>query len=245
MTKESIKADLEKLLEVGAHFGHQTKRWNPKMEPYIFGSKGGVHIFDLVKTKEALDLALGVLAKASREGKTILFVGTKKQAKNKVKEICLALGCPYVNERWLGGTLTNFDQILATVRKLTELKEKLSRGEFGELTKKEILLLNRKVEKMERTLGGLSQLTRLPDLIVIIDTHKEVGCLREANRMGIETIGVVDSNSDPGSVTYPIPMNDDASKVLDYTLDLMREAVLSGKSKIKGEKSKVQAKSKS
>ncbi len=232
---------LEELLEVGAHFGHQARRWNPKMEPYLYGVKDGVHVFDLAKTKIALEEALTVLEKYTKEGKEILLVGTKKQAKDKVAEIGLKTGIHYINERWLGGTLTNFNQILNSVRKLIDIEEGFKSGKFNTYTKKERLLLERDAEKLRKNFGGIRNLSQKPDLLVIMDTHKEDGAVKEATRLGIATIGVVDSNSDPSAVDYPIPMNDDASKSVEYVLSLIEQVVMDAKG-MKAEKTEAKEK---
>jgi small subunit ribosomal protein S2 len=229
----AIKISLEELLEAGAHYGHQAKRWNPKMSSYLYGVQEGVHVFDLVKTKEALEEALSVLTKASSEGKVILLLGSKKQIKDKIIEIGQETGCPYVSERWLGGILTNFDQIKRSLDKLAEMKEKLAAGEYKKFTKKERLLIEREITRLERFFGGMSSLEKLPDLIFIVDTHKEISAVKEAKRAKIETIGIVDSNADPSLIDYPIPMNDDATKALEYVLNLIKEAILAGKKKKK------------
>ncbi|KKS80778.1 MAG: 30S ribosomal protein S2 [Candidatus Woesebacteria bacterium GW2011_GWC1_43_10b] len=229
MTK--INISLEELLEAGAHFGHHSRRWNPKMEPYLHGVKDGVHIFDLVKTREALLAALEVLRKASSEGKVILFVGAKKQAKEKVREVAKNVGQPYVVERWLGGTLTNFDQILKSIKNMADMKKKLEEGYYKDYTKKEKLLIKRQIEKDEKVFGGISEIKKVPDVMVVIDTHREAGAVKEASKLGIETIGVVDSNSDPYVVDWPIPMNDDGTRALELILDLLEKAILAGKKK--------------
>ena len=223
---------LEKLIEAGAHFGHQVKRWNPRMKPYLYGAQGNVHIFDLVKTKECLDEALNVIKEAAKAGKSILIVGTKKQVKEKVSQIALETGTFYVNERWLGGTLTNFDQIKVSIQKLLDMRQKVDTGEYNKFTKKERLLIEREIARLERFFGGIKNLSSIPDLLIIIDTKKEKGAVREANFRGVETIGIVDSNSDPDLVDWPIPMNDDAIKALYYVLDLIKDAILKGKAKI-------------
>ena len=225
------KVDLKTLLETGAHFGHQVRRWNPKMKPFIYGSEGGVHVFDLIKTQKALEEALEILSKASSEDKKILFVGTKKQIKEEVERIAKQTETFYVSERWLGGTLTNFDQMQKTIKQLEQMKKDREEGAYDDRTKKERLLIDRKIARMERFMGGLVGLTEFPDLIVIIDINKEHGAAKEANMKNIETIGIVDSNSDPDTVTYPIPMNDDATKALYYVLGLMGDAVMEGKKK--------------
>lgn len=228
-----MKISLEKLLEAGAHFGHQARRWNPKMAPYLYGVEEGIHVFDLTKTKEALEEALEFLKTSAAQGKIILLLGTKKQTKDKIIEIGQETGCPYVAERWLGGTLTNFEQIKRTINKLSEMKGKMAAGEYSKFTKKERLLIERDIARMERFLSGISTLEKLPDILFIVDTHKESGAVREAVKAGVETVGIVDSNSDPSPIDYPIPMNDDASKALSYVLDLVKSAILEGKKKIK------------
>lgn len=221
----AVTVSLEKLLETGAHFGHQTKRWNPKMGPFIYGVKDGVSVFDLIKTKDHLEQALDVLARAAKEKKLVLFIGTKRQAKDKTKEVATAVGAPYVDERWLGGTLTNFAQVKASVKKLNDMKAARAKGEYNEYTKKERLLIDREIDKLEKTVGGLELLDRVPDIMFIVDTHKEASAVREAKRKGVEIVGLVDTNADPSNIDWPIPMNDDASAALDYVLDLVKEAM--------------------
>lgn len=221
-----MNVSLEKLLEAGAHFGHQTKRWNPKMGEYIYGVKDGISIFDLVKTKEGLEKALEVLAKASKDNQLILFVGTKRQVKDKVKEVALAVNSPFINERWLGGTLTNFEQIKSSVKKLETMKREREAGDYKEFTKKERLLIDRDIEKLEKMVGGLVLLGRVPDMMFIVDTHKEGSAVKEALKMGVPVVGIVDTNADPTDITYPIPMNDDASAALEYVLNLIQETML-------------------
>lgn len=221
----AITADLEKLLESGAHFGHQTKRWNPKMGEFIFGVKDGVSVFDLIKTKKLLDEALEYLSKSAKEKKLILFVGTKRQAKDKLKEVAMAIGAPFVDERWLGGTLTNFDQVKNSVKKLGDMQAARVAGEYKEFTKKERLLIDREIEKLEKTVGGLNALDRIPDIMFVVDTHKEYSAVREAKRKGVEVVGLVDTNADPTDIDWPIPMNDDASAALEYVLGLVKDAI--------------------
>ena len=199
------------------------------MTPYLYTEKDGVHIFDLTKTKTLLDEALGVLHKAAKEGKTILFVGTKKQAKEKIKEVAEATGSFFVNERWLGGILTNIDQIKKSISKLTDIKIGFEKGIYKNYTKKERLLLDRELQRLIRFFGGLVGMQKLPDLLVIVDVKRERTAVKESVFTGVETIGIVDSNSDPDDLDYPVPMNDDAIKAVDYVLNLMKEAVLKGK----------------
>jgi len=225
------EVDVEKLLETGAHFGHQSRRWNPRMAPYIFGVRDGVRVFDLIKTKVELEKALDVIKKASKEGKNILLIGTKKQASEKVREIGEKHNIHFVSERWLGGTFTNFSQVKKSIDSLEKMKEDMTAGAYKNYTKKERLLIQRKIDKMENQIGGISGLKGIPDLMIIIDTHREHGAVAEAQQLGVETIGIVDSNADPNEVDWPIPMNDDAQKALDYVLGLIEEAIIEGKGK--------------
>ena len=228
---KKIDINLETLLEAGAHFGHQTKRWNPRMSDYVYGVKDGVYIIDLIKTKEAIEKAFEVLTKAVKEQKLILFVGTKKQAKEKIREIGIEADYPYVDERWLGGTLTNFDQVKNSVKTLEGLKADMQAGKYANYTKMERLLIQRRIEKLEKTVGGLIKLDRLPDLMFVVDIRRERGAIAEAKRKGVEVIGLVDTNSDPTEVNLAIPVNDDATAAVVYVLDLIKQAVLQAKSK--------------
>lgn len=227
----SLNVSLKDLIETGAHFGHQVRRWNPKMKQYLYGEKEGVHVFDLPKTKEKLEEALTAIKKVSSEGKTICFLGTKKQAKEMIAETAKVAGTYYVNERWLGGTLTNFGQLKKSVKNMKDLDTGLAGGEFKNRTKKEKLLLERELERLKRFFGGLDGIEDKPDLLIIVDVKRERTAVKEANATGVEVVGIVDSNSDPDGVTYPIPMNDDASKALLYVLGLMKEAIAEGKAK--------------
>jgi small subunit ribosomal protein S2 len=224
-TKKEI-VSLEKLIESGAHFGHQSKRWNPKMAEYLYGVQDGVSIFDLVKTKAKLEEALDALKSAKKEGKSILFVGTKKQAQEKVKEVAKETNSFYITQRFLGGTFTNFEQIKKSIKKLADLKNKMKNGEFADYTKKEKLLIAREIEDLEKNFSGIAGLDKLPNLVIIVDTHREKSAILESRRMGIKTIGFVDSNADPNLVDFPIPMNDDANNALSYVLDLMKASLL-------------------
>ncbi len=235
-----VTISLEELLEAGAHFGHQARRWNPKMAPYLYGVQEGVHIFDLTKTKEELERALEFLSQAQKEGKVVLFVGSKKQGREKTKEVAEAVGAPYINERWLGGTITNFNAIKKSIDKLADMKEKMAAGEYKDkYTKKEILLLDREIARLERFFGGMATLTKIPDALFVLDTKKESGAVFEAKKKGITVVGIVDSNADPEEVHYPIPMNDDATKAISYVLDLVKETMLTApKVKVKKEETK-------
>ena len=228
----AVNVSLDELVERGAHFGHQSKRWNPKMSEYIYGEQDGVHIFDLVKTKAKLEEALEYLKECKENGKVVLFVGTKKQAKEKVAEISKELGVPYITERWLGGLITNFGQIKKSITKLQKMREEREKGEHAKFTKKERLLLDREIDRLERFFGGLENLNGLPDALFVIDSKKEFTAIREASAKGVKIVALVDTNSDPSLVDFPIPMNDDASKALDYVLDIVKETMASVKTKV-------------
>lgn len=225
----AVKVSLEELLESGAHFGHQVRRWNPKIKEFVYGEQDGVHVFDLVKTKENLEIALEEIIKTVREGKSILLLATKKQAKDKATEILKETGISVVTERWLGGTITNFNQIKKSIDKLDDMKIKLSTGYYAKFTKKERLLIEREKERLERFFGGITTLKDKPDLLIVVDIRKEATAIREANRKNVPIIGLVDTNSDPNEVTFPIPMNDDATKALNLVLDYIKLAILEGK----------------
>lgn len=201
------------------------------MEEYLYGEEGGVHVFDLIKTKKLLEEALEFLKTSTKEGKVILFVGCKKQAQEKTREVAEATGSSFFTERWLGGTLSNFDQIKKSIKKLIDMKVKTANGEYATFTKKERLLIDREIARLERYFGGISKLEKVPDILVVIDTHKEESAIREARSKDIKIVGIVDSNADPEVIDYPIPMNDDAVKAVDYVLDLMKGAILDGKNK--------------
>lgn len=226
-----VNISLEDLLESGAHFGHQVKRWNPKVKEFVYGEQDGVHIFDLVKTKESLEIALAEITKTVKEGKSVLLLATKKQAKSKALEILQETGISVVTERWLGGTITNFSQLKRSIDTLADMKVKLSTGYYAKYTKKERLLIEREKERLERFFGGITTLTRTPDLLIVVDIKKEITAIKEANRKDVPIIGLVDTNSDPNLVDFPIPMNDDATKALELVLGYIKEAVLEGQGK--------------
>lgn len=232
----AVKVSLDELLNSGAHFGHQTRRWNPKMEEYLYGSENGVHIFDLTKTKPLIEEALAFLTKSVADGKVVLLLGTKKQIKEKVKEVAEKVDVPYVNERWLGGIISNFGQMKKSIKKMEEMKEGMATGAYNKYTKKERLLIDREIARLGRFFGGIATLENIPDVLFVIDTKREAGAVREADFRKVPVVGIVDSNSDPDIVDYPIPMNDDASKALEYVLELVGEAIMEGKKKIKPKK---------
>lgn len=220
----------QKLVETGAHFGHQMRRWNPRMREYLYKVQDNTFIFDLIKTKSLLSQALEFLSSQSKDGKAILFVGTKKQSKEKVMEVAKETGSFYITERWLGGVFTNFDQIKRSLHKMEDMKKKLENGEYANYTKKERLLISRDIEKLERMIGGLAGMERIPECVIIVDTHKEGTAVAEANALNVPIVGIVDSNATPDPIDFPIPMNDDATAAVGYVLELMRDAILSGKS---------------
>lgn len=234
----AIKISLEELLKAGAHFGHQARRWNPKMKPYLYGVQEGVHVFDLTKTKKALEGALEVIHQVASKGRVILLVGTKKQAREKIREVGEATGTHYVNERWLGGTITNFEQIQKSIKKLSDMKKAMQEGEYDKFTKKERLLLEREIERLERFFGGVKNMKDLPDILFIVDIKKEKTAIKEAKIKGVTTVAIVDSNCDPTLVDYPIPMNDDATKAIEYAVDLVGKAISEGKKGKKGKENK-------
>ena len=231
INKFMINISLEDLLDSGAHFGHQVRRWNPKVKDFVYGEQDGVHIFDLVKTKEALELALSEITKFVKAGKSVLLLATKKQAKDKALEILQDTGISVVTERWLGGTITNFGQIKKSIDNLSDIKAKLASGYYAKYTKKERLLIEREKERLERFFGGITTLKSMPDMVIVVDIRKEITAIKEATRKGVTTIGFVDTNADPNLVDFPIPMNDDATKAIELVLGYIKEAVLEGQGK--------------
>lgn len=218
----------QQLLEAGVHFGHLKKKWNPKMLPYIFAEKKGIHIIDLNKTVECLQETAAALKQIARSGKKILFVGTKKQAKDIVSECARRVNMPYVTERWLGGMLTNFNTVRKSVKKMQSIEKMLSDGSFDSITKKERLTLTRDKDKMEKVLGGIAQLGRVPAALFLVDIGHEHIALAEAKRLGITTFGVVDTNCDPNKVDFAIPGNDDATKSIAIIVNYLTAAVAEG-----------------
>ena len=218
----------QQLLEAGVHFGHLKKKWNPKMLPYIFAEKKGIHIIDLNKTTECLQETAGIMKQIARSGKKILFVGTKKQAKDIVQENAKKVNMPFVTERWLGGMLTNFNTVRKSVKKMQSIEKMLNDGTFDSITKKERLTLARDKDKMEKVLGGIAQLGRVPAALFIVDIGHEHIALAEAKRLGITTFGVVDTNCDPNKVDFAIPANDDATKSIAIISDYITAAIAEG-----------------
>ena len=222
-------ASMIELLEAGVHFGHQTQRWNPKMKPYIYGARNGIYVLDLRKTTDLLDEAYAVVRDFASKNKNVLFVGTKKQAAEVVAEEATRAGAYYINRRWLGGMLTNFETIRGRVNKLRELEDFMNSGHAEKLPKKEIAKLNRELGKLSKTLGGIKDMRGLPDVIFIVDQKKEDIAIKEANKLNIPVICLADTNADPEGIDYIIPGNDDAIRSIKLITSKLADAVLEGK----------------
>lgn len=220
---------LEELLEAGSHFGHQKRRWNPAMKGYIYGERDGVHIFDLAKTREGLLKACEYVENTVRSGGKVLFVGTKRQAADFVKSEAIRAGMPYITVRWMGGMFTNTSNLSKRIKKMVDMKAKREAGDYKKYTKKERLLIDREIEKLEKFFGGVVDLTGLPEAIFVIDTHKEDVAVREAVRTKVKVVGIVDTNANPGMVDYVIPANDDAVKSIELIVKAVADAALAGK----------------
>ena len=226
---------MKQMLEAGVHFGHQTKRWNPKMKEYIFGERNGIYIIDLQKTLKMFKDASKYVQDMAAQGKTILFVGTKRQAQDSIADAAKRSAQYYVNSRWLGGTLTNWRTISASIARLRKLDEMLNSGEAGGYTKKERLTMQRERDKLDRSLGGIKDMGGVPDLLFVIDTNKEDIAIKEAQRLNIPVAAVVDTNCDPAGITYVVPGNDDASRAVSLYCDLIAKAAIDGISRAQGE----------
>ncbi|MCS6986537.1 MAG: 30S ribosomal protein S2 [Sphingomonadaceae bacterium] len=224
---------LEALLEAGAHFGHQTHRWNPKMKPYIFGERNGIHIIDLSQTVPLFARALDFVRATASAGGKVLFVGTKRQAQEPIAEAARRCGQHYVNRRWLGGTLTNWKTISASIKRFNALEEQLA-GDLQGFTKKEILRMTRERDKYEASLGGIREMNGLPDVLFVIDVNKEELAVREANALGIPVIAIIDTNVDPSNIAFPVPGNDDATRAIKLYCDAVADAVLAGRAALQG-----------
>ncbi|AKM06811.1 30S ribosomal protein S2 [Pelagerythrobacter marensis] len=219
---------MQQLIEAGAHFGHQTHRWNPRMKPYIFGARNGVHIIDLSQTVPLFSRALDFIEQTVRSGGKVLFVGTKRQAQEPIAEAARAAGQHFVNHRWLGGMLTNWKTISGSIKRLKTLEEQLS-GDTSGLTKKEVLQLTRERDKLELSLGGIRDMGGIPDVMFVIDANKEDLAIKEANVLGIPVIAVLDTNVDPSGIAFPVPGNDDASRAVRLYCDAVRDAAAAGR----------------
>ncbi len=219
---------MQQLLEAGAHFGHQTHRWNPRMKPYIFGERNGVHVIDLSQTVPLFDRALDFVRQTAAHGGKVLFVGTKRQAQEPIAEAARRSGQHFVNHRWLGGMLTNWKTISGSIRRFKTLEEQLS-GDTHGLTKKEVLQLTRERDKFESSLGGIRDLGGLPDVMFVIDVNKEELAVKEANVLGIPVVAILDTNTSPQGISFPVPANDDASRAIRLYCDAVADAVIAGK----------------
>lgn len=232
------KTNFQELLDAGAHFGHLARKWNPKMAPYIFDQKNGIHIIDLHKSIVKIDEAANVMKQLARSGRKILFVATKKQAKEIVAEKAASVNMPYVTERWAGGMLTNFPTIRKAVKKMNTIDKMIEDGTFDTLAKRERLQITRQRAKLEKNLGSIKDLSRLPSALFVVDVQKEANAVKEANRLNIPVIAMVDTCCDPTPIDYVIPANDDAAKSIAYILDKLCEAVNEGLNERKLEKDK-------
>ena len=230
------RTNFETLLEAGCHFGHLTRKWNPAMAPYIFMERNGIHIIDLHKTVAKVDEAAEALKQIAKSGRRILFVATKKQAKQAVAEKASSVNMPYVTERWAGGMLTNFPTIRKAVKKMANIDKLMSDGTYSNLSKREILQISRQRAKLEKNLGSIADLTKLPAALFVVDVCKEHIAVREAHRLGIPVFGIVDTNSDPNCVDYLIPANDDANKSVEVILDACCAAIAEGLEERKAER---------
>jgi small subunit ribosomal protein S2 len=219
---------MQQLLEAGAHFGHQTHRWNPKMKPYIFGDRNGVHIIDLSQTVPLFARALDFVQQTVARGGKVLFVGTKRQAQDAIAEAAATSGQHFVNHRWLGGMLTNWKTISNSIKRLKSLEEQLS-GDTTGLTKKEVLQLTRERDKLEKSLGGIRDMGGLPDVMFVVDSNKEELAIKEANVLGIPVVAILDSNSDPSGIAFPVPGNDDASRAIRLYTESVAQAANEGR----------------
>ncbi len=220
---------MKQLLEAGVHFGHQTRRWDPKMAEYIFQARNGIHIIDLQKTSKKIDEAYAFMKEQAEEGKTVLFVGTKKQAQECMKEAAERSGMFYINQRWLGGMLTNFKTIRTRVERLKELESMEQDGTFDVLPKKEVILLKKEMEKLEKNLGGIKEMTEMPGVIFVVDPKKERIAILEAKKLNIPVVGLIDTNCNPEDLDYVIPGNDDAIRSVKLIADTMANAIIEGR----------------
>ena len=220
---------MKQLLEAGVHFGHQTRRWDPKMAEYIFQARNGIHIIDLQKTSKKLDEAYSFMKEQAEEGKTVLFVGTKKQAQECVKEAAEKSGMYYVDQRWLGGMLTNFGTIRKRIDRLNELETMQEDGTFDVLPKKEVIILKKEMEKLQKNLGGIKDMKEMPGVMFVVDPKKERIAILEARKLGIPVVGLVDTNCNPEDVDYAIPGNDDAIRAVKLIADVMANAIIEGR----------------
>jgi small subunit ribosomal protein S2 len=234
--------DIKQLLEAGAHFGHKTSRWHPKMAPYIHSKRDGSHIIDLTKTVEALEQALAFIASTAAAGKQVLLVSTKRQAKDKVKEVALATNMPYVTERWLGGMLTNVNTIGGRIRHLKDMESRMISGELANrYSKLEVQRIQEEIDEMNNIYGGIKELAAKPGALFVVDVLNDINAVREAKKLGIPVVALVDTNTDPSLVSHPIPSNDDATKTITLILDYVQAAIEEGKNKAQKTAAKTEA----
>jgi small subunit ribosomal protein S2 len=226
---------MKALLETGVHFGHRTRKWNPHMKSYIFTERNGIHIIDLQQTLDAIEVAFGVVRDIVSKGRTVLFVGTKRQAQDSIEVEAKRCSMPYVNARWLGGTLTNWATISSRIKELEALEKRRDAGEFERLTKKENLMMTRKIERLQERLGGIREMKALPGLVFVIDVRREETAVHEANLLGIPVLALVDTNCDPRPIDYIIPSNDDAIRAIKLLSSMIADAVLEGRARFKEE----------
>ncbi len=239
VSKKEVKTGttIEELFEAGAHFGHVVKKWNPKMKKYLWGAKNGIHIFDLEKTMAGLDEAVKALTQMAAEGKRFVLVGTKRQVRQMVEEEAKRLEVPYITQRWMGGLITNWRQLKQTLDRLASQKQKRETGQLKKYTKKEQLMFDKEITRLERIIGGISSLKEAPEAVVVFDTHKEKLAVKEAHSRGLTVIGMVDSNANPDVVDIVIPMNDDSAKGLEIVVKILGQAIENGL-KVRKENSK-------
>jgi small subunit ribosomal protein S2 len=239
----TVDVDIKKLLEAGAHFGHKTSRWHPKMAPYIHSKRGGSHIIDLTKTVDSLDTALQFLTETSAAGKQVLFVGTKRQAQDIVKQAAEATNMPFVVNRWLGGMLTNWNTIGGRVKHLKDLEARMANGELAnKYSKLEVQRFQEEIDQMNEIYGGIKEMNSRPGAVFVVDITHDVNAVREATKMGVPDVAMVDTNADPTSVKFPIPCNDDAIKAIELIVGYVQQAVEAGKAKAKQSVDKTEAK---
>lgn len=233
---KATEVDIKQLFEAGAHFGHKTSRWHPKMAPYIHSKRGGIHVIDLNKTVTYLNVALDFISKQSAAGRQILLVGTKRQAKDIIKDLAVATNQPYVIDRWLGGTLTNWTTIGGRVKYLKDLETRMANGELAnKYNKLEVQRYQEEIDHLNNTYGGVKELNGKPGAVFVVDTIHDDIAVREANKLGIPVVAITDTNSDPTKIDYPIPANDDAIKSIQLIADYLKQAIEAGKSKVKTE----------
>lgn len=230
----AVDVDIKQLLEAGAHFGHKTERWHPKMAPYIHSKRNGTHIIDLTKTVSGLQDALSFITKTASEGKQVLFVGTKRQAQDIVKAAAVETGMPYVTERWLGGMLTNWNTIGGRVKHLQDLENRMASGELAnKYNKLEVQRFQEEIDQMNVMYGGIKELNKKPGVVFVTDVVNDDNAVREAKKIGVPIVAIVDTNADPSRIAYPIPANDDAIKTIQLVVDYVKQAVLTGKAQVK------------